>query len=321
MGGMTDPFSPWEERLKVSLQALRILAKYDYPTIISTKSTLIGEETYREVLAEGNFYVRISFSAAIDSLLNSMEKGLPSIEQRLGTIARLTEVGVPVSARLQPIVPGHEQVASQLLNLAADHGAVHVSAEFLKFPLENSSKEFISLSKNAPELLDVYRSSGAKRVGRELCLPAEAKVSTHFELRNLALAKGIHFGFADNEFLHLNPYVSCCNAADKFLRNAHFFNANALSILKSQMSKEQIRFKYPDDAWLPKQSMLSHINSRSRMSLSSLSANQAWKEILRRKWNSRSRRGGPADYFGIKPREERDSVGNLIFEWNRDVAA
>lgn len=321
MGGMTDPFSPWEERLKVSLTVLKILAKHDYPTIISTKSALVGEDAYREVLSKGNFYVRISFSAVSDGLLDSIEKGLPTVDQRLKTISRLTEVGVPVSARLQPIVPGHETAASYLLNQVADHGAVHASAEFLKYPLESSSREFNSLSKSAPDLLDLYRTLGGKRVGREISLPAEVKVKTHFQLRKLAASKGIDFGFADNEFLHLNTYASCCNAADKFLRNAHFFNANILNILKSQAGNRRIQFHYPETAWLPKLSMLSHLNSRSRVSHSSFTPSEAWKEILRRKWNSRSRRGGPADYFGIAALHERDSNGNLVFEWTGDVTS
>lgn len=317
-GGMTDPFSPWEKNKGISLEVLRILARHQYPTIISTKSTLISEPAYLEVLSSGNFYVRVSFTSVSDELMTSVERGVPDTAQKMETVKVLTQAGVHVSARLQPIIPGHEEFAKTLVEQSASAGAVHVSAEYLKLPIETSSDQFAYLNAQFPKLIDYYKSVGAKNVGRELVLPAAAKVDALFELRDLANKSGLVFGFAENEFLLFNPFKSCCNGADLYLDNANFFDANILGILRRQIKGTSARFGISDDIWVPTKSMLSHLNSRSRGSASENSSREKWIEILRNKWNAKAPRGGPESYFGLEFTGAHDESGNKVYEFSAD---
>ena len=50
LGGVQDPFSGLEFKHRVSLELLQVLRRYNYPTIISTKSTLVTQEPYFSVL-------------------------------------------------------------------------------------------------------------------------------------------------------------------------------------------------------------------------------------------------------------------------------
>lgn len=320
-GGMTDPFSPWEKDKRISLEVLRILARHQYPTIISTKSTLISEPEYLNVLASGNFYVRISFTSVSDKLMALVERGVPDTSRKMETVKILAQAGIPVSARLQPIIPGHEEIAKNLVEQSALAGAVHVSAEYLKLPIETSSNEFSYLNTQFPKLIEYYKSVGAKNVGREFVLPTAAKMDALFELRGFAKKLGLVFGFAENEFLLFNPFKSCCNGADLYLNNAKFFDANILGILRDQITSTSARFGIPDDFWVPTESMLSHLNSKSRGSISEDSPREQWIEILRKKWNAEAWRGGPESYFGMEFSGARDTAGNKIYDFSADYLA
>jgi len=317
-GGMTDPFSPWEVRKEVSLRALEILADHNYPTVISTKSTLIGSPQYAKFLSKGNFYVRISITSINEPLATSVENGVASRRERLELAKHLTDLGVPISVRLQPIIPGFEHEAHRTIELAAMAGAKHISAEFLKLPIETNSHEFARLTKDFPNLMAEYENSGAQRVGRELVMPASRKAGALFALRKHAEALGLIFGFADNEFLMLNTYKSCCNGADLFLRGASFFERNVLGVLKSQLGRNRLFLEFPPSAWSPEKSMLSHLKSRSRVDRPELTPQEKWDEIVRAKWNSAAPRGGPSTYWGVSNTDELDSAGNKVFKLDLD---
>src|SRR5215472_1108197 len=54
LGGLQDPFSGLEINHGTSLELLKILSQYKYPTIISTKSTLVAKEPYISRLKKMN---------------------------------------------------------------------------------------------------------------------------------------------------------------------------------------------------------------------------------------------------------------------------
>src|SRR6266851_10324906 len=53
-GGMTDPFSSFEQKGGAALKLLQVLAIHKYPTLISTKSAMLSNLAYVNLLAAGN---------------------------------------------------------------------------------------------------------------------------------------------------------------------------------------------------------------------------------------------------------------------------
>lgn len=322
LGGMNDPFSPWELERGKTLQTLKILRDHQYPTLISTKNTLVERTPYLNTLASGNFLVRISCTASSEATRTHLEKGVPSLEERLRVAERLSSLGIPVSLRLQPVIFGEEQNAIELIHSAKSAGIRHISVEYLKLPIEGRSRQMSYLAQALPNLIDTYRDLNARQVGRELVLPASVKAAGLFRLKAEADSVGMGFGFADNEFLHLNPFQSCCNAADLFLRDASFFSSNILGIVKRQLLESRIRFEVPDDFWIPLHSVFSHLNSRSRGAHNAdkkLSPAERWIALLEEKWNSKAERGGPSGFWGIEDHGEIDSCGNRVFSINEGL--
>lgn len=317
LGGMTDPFSPWEERHRTTLKLLQILAEYDYPTLISTKGTLIGEPEYRAVLRKGNFYVRFSFTAADPLLAARLEPGVSSRERRLHAMAALAEDGASLGARFQPLILGHEDAAVQLLPEIKAVGAKHVAVEYLKWPMEQSQHHSVLLSRHLPGHLDSYIVLGGRRVGREYVLPAEFKVGRLATLKRCAEELGLIFGYAENDLLHLNGFKSCCNAADLFLRDAYFFEDNILTRLKTP-SNRKFFDSVCSDVWRPKHDLLVYMNSHSRNSKGIPNTN-AWRSYLAAKWAAPPWRGGPSSFYRLKETGECDSDGLSIFEASTDI--
>lgn len=322
LGGMNDPFSPWEREKRRTLETLKILRDFHYPTLISTKNTMMAEEPYLEILATGNFLVRISATAGSSDTRAKLEKGVPRWEERLRAAEKLSSRGVPVSFRFQPIVFGEEDHVISMIRSAGSSGVRHISAEYLKLPMEKSSRQTSYLACSFPNMADTYRKQNARQVGRELVLPSSIKAKGLYQLRAETIKNEMLFGFAENEFLHLNAFQSCCNAADQFLKNANFFSSNILGILKGQLTAEKISFHLPDTFWVPSNSVFSHLNSRSRGKKDDTvgcSPRERWIKLLQDKWNANSERGGPSGFWGVSDLGEVDRHGNKIFVMDQET--
>ena len=316
-GGMNDPFGPAESKKLISLETLKTLAEYDYPTLISTKGTILADDEYLSVLVRGNFYVRISIAAVASELESTLEPGVPSASDRMSSAMKIASKGVSVSLRLQPIIPGFEQDAERLVLEAANHGFKHVSAEYLKLPVETEAHNFANLQKTLPGIRHFYEEQGALRVGREFILPISFKKPRLIELKRVAEQHGLVFGYAENELLLQNDFSACCNASDLFLRNANYFNFNIAGILRKQAQLDDFRFDVSDSEWLPTDSVFSHLNSRSRVTTDNGSNRDAWTKFLREKWNAGPWRGGPASFDGVVDTGSLDNAGNKIYRSDR----
>ncbi|WP_338016341.1 radical SAM protein [Rhodovulum sulfidophilum] len=312
-GGMNDPFGPSESKKRISLETLKILAEYDYPTIISTKGTILASDEYLSVVARGNFYVRISVAAVGSELTSALEPGVPSVSDRMKCAKIMAARGVPVSLRLQPIIPEFEKDAERLIVDAADHGFKHVSAEYLKLPVETAAHNFAKLQQTLPGISKFYAEQNATRVGREFILPTTFKKSRLIILKEFAEKQGLVFGFAENELLLQNDFSACCNASDLFLRDANYFNFNIAGILRSQMHSNDFRFAVSESEWFPSHSVFSHLNSKSRVPIGDGSNRDAWIKFLKDKWNAGPWRGGPASFDGVTNTGSLDDSGNCIY--------
>ena len=171
-GGMSDPFSEAERRNGVSIQLMHILAKHRYPYIISTKGTLLANQEYLDILRDSNVYVRFSVTVVAPELRKGIDRGCPNLCDLFAAAKTICQVGVPVSFRLQPIFPGHEDVAYALLEEAGKMGVKHISMEYLKVPIDANIKfsETVRAALGS-EPIRRYIEMGSKRNGREYILP------------------------------------------------------------------------------------------------------------------------------------------------------
>lgn len=318
LGGMTDPFSDLERRHSSSLGLLEALNERSYPTLISTKSAMLLQQQYSDIVCSGNFLMRFSLSIVEERSRRTIEKGTPSLKDVLRVIEGLSSLGGKCSVRFQPVIPGHEHAAFGLTKRVKEAGARHVTFEYLKLPTDDLKNPICHLK--APDgeetLIDFYRRKGAKQQGRELVLPMSYKIGFLSEISKFAREEGLSVGFGDNEFLPYGDGMSCCNGADLYLRDLSLFKANPAAVIRGKKRDEAITFADLISEWTPLSSINTYLNSRVRVPATS--PDLQWHSYWKKHWRIGSIYG-PDFFYGVKFAGISDREGMPIFSKGTDT--
>lgn len=106
LGGMTDCFQIKERECRVTYETIKALNERGIPYLIVTKSPLIAEDEYLDVMDTRLAHIQFTLTFTDDDMYRKVgiEKApLPS--QRIRAIERLESEGFDVSIRLSPYIP------------------------------------------------------------------------------------------------------------------------------------------------------------------------------------------------------------------------
>lgn len=313
LGGMTDPFPPLEAQGRTTYRLLRVLMDFDYPTVISTKGSLVADAPYLDLLRRAPFIVQVSLSSLDDDLMARIDYGAPLPSERLRTLALLHEAGVPTLCRIQPVIPSREDDVLPLIEACADVGVVHVAVEHLKLPIETRWAGTRAMSKAlGTDLGEYFRSRGAVRVGREWVLPVAERLARMTEWRGAAHKRGLSFGAADNDLLLLSDGDCCCSGVD--LVNSAFRAFSRFTYTEAARRgahENRITFDALRNVWHPRRSIAEFVNSRSRLPRSTVG--RGIDAYVERGWNGVANGASPAGLFGVVSAGS-DSNGRAIYE-------
>ena len=104
LGGMTDCFQPIEKVHRVTYETIKCLNENQIPYLIVTKSSMIADDEYIEILDKNLAHIQITVTTTSDELSTTYEKAsVPS--ERIKAIEKLQENGYDVSLRLSPFIP------------------------------------------------------------------------------------------------------------------------------------------------------------------------------------------------------------------------
>lgn len=106
-GGVGDSYQPIEKKYKLTQQALQFLYEKNYPVHILTKSTLVERdiEIIKNINKKSKAIVSFSFSSADDKISAIFEPGVPPPSERLKTISKIKNEGIPTGMFLLPVIP------------------------------------------------------------------------------------------------------------------------------------------------------------------------------------------------------------------------
>ena len=314
LGGMSDPFTLLENKKNVTFEYLKILKEYNYPVIISTKSALISNEKYLDVIAESNCYVRFSTTVINEIDRAKIDKGCPSLSMIGNAAEKLAEINIPTSFRMQPIIIGNEYMADSIIDLAHSVGVKHISAEYLKVPIDANVKfggDLKRLLNNNP--ISTYRELGALKVGREYGLPLDYRTDYLINMAIKTRQKQMTFGFADNDLLLHSDGHSCCNASNLYLSDSNFFRANIVSLAKNKKAGDLIYFKEYLSSWIPEEAVSTYLNSKARIQLIYRDEPE-WLQYLKKMWIGELGVYSPNFFDGIEETSVKDEFGLPIFK-------
>lgn len=141
IGTNTDPYQPIERRRRITRDVLKILARFNHPVGIVTKSELVTRDI--DILApmakKGLAKVALSITTLDRHLARSMEPRAATPERRLEALRALSGAGVRTAVMAAPMIPSlNEPEMEAILERAAEAGASEAGYILLRLPREIS---------------------------------------------------------------------------------------------------------------------------------------------------------------------------------------
>lgn len=104
LGGMTDCFQSAERLHRVTYETIKALNAQGIGYLIVTKSDLVADDAYTDVMDNDLAHIQVSVTATDDNVATGYEKASrPS--DRIRAIEKLNALGFDVSLRLSPFIP------------------------------------------------------------------------------------------------------------------------------------------------------------------------------------------------------------------------
>jgi len=137
MSGVTDPYQPIENNLRITRGCLEVLTKFRSPVAIITKNRLVTRDAdiLRELANYNAVAVNISVTSLDPKLQRVLEPRTSSPEARLDTISQLRAAGIPVGVMVAPVIPGlTEHEVPKIVEACARAGAQFAGYTIVRLP-------------------------------------------------------------------------------------------------------------------------------------------------------------------------------------------
>lgn len=105
LGGLTDCFQPAELKYRTTLKTIEILNKYGIGYLIVTKSHLVANPEYIEIMDPTLAHIQLTITTLDDALAAKHEKASPPT-MRVAALEKLSALGYDTFFRLSPYVNG-----------------------------------------------------------------------------------------------------------------------------------------------------------------------------------------------------------------------
>jgi DNA repair photolyase len=159
IGTATDPYQPVEANSLLTRACLEVIAKYQVPTSITTRSPLVlrDMDLLKKIPITS---INLSVNTLNLKVWRDMEPSTPSPIKRLETVKHLTDEGIPAGIFLAPILPyltDSKDDLAQVMETAAHYKAQFVMSSFLRLTtFEVKVWFFENLRRYYPHLVERY---------------------------------------------------------------------------------------------------------------------------------------------------------------------
>jgi DNA repair photolyase len=139
LGTNTDPYQPAENKLRIMRGCLEVMAAFNQPVTIVTKSFLVTRDIdlLAPMAAKGLARVGVSVTSLQRDLARTLEPRAATPGRRLEAIRLLAEARIPVTVMVAPIIPFlTDSEMERILEAAREKGADHAGWTLLRLPYE-----------------------------------------------------------------------------------------------------------------------------------------------------------------------------------------
>ncbi|ABL78411.1 SPL family radical SAM protein [Thermofilum pendens] len=161
----SDPYQPLESKYGYTRRFLE-LAVGRYVVEVVTKSDLVARDA--DLLARGQSVVSVTITTMDNEVAKRLEPGAPPPSRRVKAVERLSEAGVPVVLRLDPLIPGlndSEDSVREVVEAAVGAGARHVVSSTYKVKPDNLARLLKAFPELEPRLRKLYFEGGDRLHG------------------------------------------------------------------------------------------------------------------------------------------------------------
>ena len=215
----SDPYSPPEGKFKNMRDILKLMKEYNMNVLIATKSSLVLRDI--NLLSDIDSVVSISITTYSDNLSKILEPGAPPTSVRLKAIKELVDHDIPVSLRVDPIIPFLTDDLASLEKLIRENiylGVKHVVSSTFKAKPDSIRR----LSEVFPELASkwrkIYYISGTRMFGYRYA-PEAYRRNILKKIRIIVKESGVKydndvsFNVCREGFFDLDDRKSYCDAS------------------------------------------------------------------------------------------------------------
>jgi DNA repair photolyase len=201
----SDPYPRAETSEGLTRRCLEILVESNCKIQIITKSNLVTRDD--DLLAKIPATVALTITTDDDNIARVIEPFAPVPSQRIRAAQDLTNAGIPVSVRIDPIIPYVNDQPQKLISTLASIGIKHITCSTYKAKADNWMRLTTAMPQVAEKLKSLYFVQGEK-IGGSALLPKDLRYKLLKNIRDLAEAKGLKFGVCREGLSQLNT-ASC----------------------------------------------------------------------------------------------------------------
>jgi len=155
------------------------------------------------LLSRARCTVALTITTDDGNVAKLIEPNAPPPIERLKTVETLISKNIPVSVRVDPIIPLVNDNPEGLIGALADMGVKHVTSSTYKVKRDNWQRFATVMPNVAAKLKHVYFEQGEKMGGYTL-LPRDLRFKLMKKVRGLAIKEGMKFGVCRENLSQLN---------------------------------------------------------------------------------------------------------------------
>lgn len=199
--GTTDAYQPVEKEELITRGALEVLAEYDFPVLVITKSALLlrDMDLISKIQKRNGFIVLISLTSLDEKIRDIFEPGASSFARRLEMIGILKEAGCTVGILAMPLLPFITAKEENLKNLYSV--LLKMNVDFIMpggltlRPGKQKELYFRQIASHFPELTGSYNTIYAEN-------RASGNMTYKYRKEQAVLLGGIQNEFSCPAFFH-----------------------------------------------------------------------------------------------------------------------
>ena len=151
----SDPYPPEEDAFRLTRGALSLLLERGFRVLILTKSDMVSRDL--DLIMGKPVSVSMTITTLDESLARVIEPGAPPPSRRVRCLEMLARSGVPVSVRVDPVIPylnDDPPALRELVDVVVEAGALHIVTSVYKARPDSLAR----LSQAFPDLASRWRA-------------------------------------------------------------------------------------------------------------------------------------------------------------------